>query len=277
MAKMHVSAIAADADVRPDLEHGGFDEMHVNVGSRARVPSSAPHVELRHWKLKLSPDASPGILILFRSGLNDLYISESRDHSTGLSSATHSSPATRFHRSRATPVSIMSLIPVLATCLTMAMAFAAPDVPFPVAASSFGPIQASLINNDVQSFLATETAASAFQAAVTAFAAVTDAGLVHNYRGDPNMLALEYFTATATPTWWTELPKPLQTYIQQVGGAEAAIASSDAALSVNETPATSTMPSPATSTTGKSNGCLAGTPDGLTLGMVMGLLGAAIA
>lgn len=137
----------------------------------------------------------------------------------------------------------MRLLTTLLIALPFALSSPAPNpeptAPFPIAASSFGPNQASMINNDVQSFLATVTAAPAFQAAVSEFATITDAGLVHNYRGDPDQLAFEFFTATATPTWFSELPAPLQTYIQGLGAAQAAIASSAAALSVSEPPASS--------------------------------------
>lgn len=146
-----------------------------------------------------------------------------------------------------------------------------PTAPFPIAASSFGPEQASLINNGIQSFLATVTAESAFQAAVSEFATFSDAGLVHDYRGDPNQLANEFFTATATPTWFSELPTPLQTFIEGLGSAQAALESSLAALSFSEPPASATGAAAPATTTSKAGA--KGSVEGVGMGAMAVLAG----
>ena len=42
---------------------------------------------------------------------------------------------------------------------------------------------------------------------------------------NPISLAEDYFTATATPAWYTEIPAPFQSYVSSVANAEASIAS----------------------------------------------------
>ena len=40
---------------------------------------------------------------------------------------------------------------------------------------------------------------------------------------NPILLGIEFFTATATPAWYTEIPSDLQSYVSSVANAEASI------------------------------------------------------
>ena len=42
---------------------------------------------------------------------------------------------------------------------------------------------------------------------------------------NPISLAEDYFTATATPAWYTEITSPLQSYVSSIASVEASIAS----------------------------------------------------
>jgi len=101
------------------------------------------------------------------------------------------------------------------------------QTPFPVAFQSGNLAQLTSAYSSLASSLAQQPA---YTSLATFMATAT--GLTPNVSAEfaavgnnPVLLAVDFFTATATPAWYTQIPSPLQSYVSSVASAEASIAS----------------------------------------------------
>jgi hypothetical protein len=102
------------------------------------------------------------------------------------------------------------------------------QTPFPIAFKTVNSAQASSISSLASSYaISVEqqpafTTFSAYMATATGLSQDgSDAFNEADY--NPILLANEFFTATATPAWYTEIPSSLQSYVSSVANSEASI------------------------------------------------------
>jgi hypothetical protein len=103
------------------------------------------------------------------------------------------------------------------------------QTPFPIAFKSANSAQISSISSLVSSYLVSVVQQPAF----TTFEAymATATGLSQDEQDafdeaddNPILLADEFFSATATPAWYTQIPSDLQSYVSSIANSEASLA-----------------------------------------------------
>ena len=100
------------------------------------------------------------------------------------------------------------------------------QTPFPIAFSSANAAQLSSSLSSYDSSLAQQPAYTSFASYMATATVSSDASAEFaSASNNPLLLAINFFTATATPAWYTEIPAPFQSYVSSVANAEASIAS----------------------------------------------------
>ncbi|MCJ1328042.1 hypothetical protein MMC10_004717 [Thelotrema lepadinum] len=107
--------------------------------------------------------------------------------------------------------------------LSLAPLAAAQSYLFPIVTKTVASAVISQINSDVASYSTSVAGSPAYTSAVLELEQQCDC----DDPDDPLALAGVLLTATATPSWYTELPGDLQTFVHSVAAAEASIAQKD--------------------------------------------------
>lgn len=116
-------------------------------------------------------------------------------------------------------------------CISLLLAvlpLACAQVPFPIAFKSINAAQSSALSSLYHSYEVSLVLQPAYTTFAVYMAEATnlpiDAEVAFESAGnDPVSLADSFFTATATPAWYTEIPNDLQSYVSSVANAEASI------------------------------------------------------
>ncbi len=102
------------------------------------------------------------------------------------------------------------------------------QTPFPIAFKTGNAAQASSASSLASSYALSVEQQPAFTTFAASMAQAT--GLTENEQvafnnadNNPILLANAFFTATATPAWYTEVPSNLQSYVSSIANAEASI------------------------------------------------------
>ena len=101
------------------------------------------------------------------------------------------------------------------------------QTPFPIAfktLSNTAQLSSALSSYDAS--LEQEPAFTSFAAFMATATVSSDASVEFaSADNNPVLLAADFFAATATPAWYSEIPSPLQSYVNSVASADASIAS----------------------------------------------------
>jgi len=103
------------------------------------------------------------------------------------------------------------------------------QTPFPIAFKTANSAQLSTISSSVSSYISSVVQQPAYTTFSAYMATATDLSpdeqdAFNEADYDPVLLAEEFFTATATPVWYTEIPSNLQSYVSSIANSEASIA-----------------------------------------------------
>jgi hypothetical protein len=102
------------------------------------------------------------------------------------------------------------------------------QTPFPIAFKTVNPAQSSSISSLASSYIISVEQQPAFTTFSSYMAAATglsqdELNAFIEADNNPILLANEFFTATATPVWYTEIPSNLQSYVSSIANSEASI------------------------------------------------------
>lgn len=118
-----------------------------------------------------------------------------------------------------------SIFPLVLALVPLACA----QTPFPIAFKTVNAAQASSISSLASSYAVSVEQQPAFTTFSASMAAATDLtsdeqAAFSGASNNPILLAYEFFTATATPVWYTQIPTGLQSYVSSIANSEASIA-----------------------------------------------------